>query len=980
MLLDDVYYPKRPSARRENTDMTLLWMLPILSLQVASQNFVTLSTAGRPTLGSPVVISRVFARGEIKDYALASVNGVSLFSQCDVKTRWDDGTVQHAIVSFRADENLNGRVKVDFINSPSSCSLGDTATCEQSALTAEAMQDFNGGKWGAAIDTEVNGQIHRVDAKTMLASGSWRYWLRGPVVTQAIIEDRTSNLKFDWGYKDRSTAVVAAPVTATATSFSVSDTSDLAIGATIRVDSEEMFVCGKKDTTVLVGTPVTCPSIEGRGNNSTKASVHAMGAILRLSSTPKAWDQRVIAYTPYNSQRGLAANALTMSVYGTDLLQSLPLPFIIQIGNEQLSVCKIAPGQPGTVSFGQSTDQCPNSNGRGLNGTKPIAHPDNQPIFSPQWGSDWIESEADRYRSLHPIFVATFAPGWPGVKIESIVENVWIDKMQDQYYRLAIRTGADLQTTRFEQHLHHRALTRWRKVFWDGSEPTLFNQDFNLDYLIESQVLPNFDRKYKVPPAIIQADYNRAKAGGMGDINATGIVYPAMPAAGGRADLGLFTAWDVRYLYTFDPRLLEVVLDAGHVSGYAPIHFRENSAERFFDSEGTTSAFGRPISADARRRFVTHWLDFGPDAVVPIGIMSNFPGRGMSRRIDNWYIDIAHQPELAYIPYLISGDWYFLEELQFWASRNLLEGTYTDCNYCRHDDWAFINESNAETRGLAWGLRSLGHAAFFSPDETPEKAYFTQKLENNIAIREGVLNIRNGSFYDDSKGSMWDWGRNVVAGGIPNPLRFPHRTLGTTPRDSGGMSCIAEAVWMVNLNHVVWGHLEELGFQSIRPLRTEAAKNWLQQILDPNYPKNLLAAAYIPTRGLSEGCQNPPPFSSWTEVANAVPEAEKAASELRWKQGAADPEFGYPAIGLAAASFLPGIVDEAGDGQDAWAWFKDNLTNQNYLNNNPKWALLPREPKSLSPQSLPRRRPTAADEKIRRNRKALSRALSALPK
>ena len=33
--------------------------------------------------------------------------------------------------------------------------------------------------------------------------------------------------------------------------------------------------------------------------------------------------------------------------------------------------------------------------------------------------------------------------------------------------------------------------------------------------------------------------------------------------------------------------------------------------------------------------------------------------------------DAAHQPGLAYLPYLVTGDYYYLEELQFWTMFNL---------------------------------------------------------------------------------------------------------------------------------------------------------------------------------------------------------------------------------------------------------------------------------------------------------------------
>src|SRR5688500_8139312 len=61
----------------------------------------------------PVTISRVFAEGDIPHFAQARVNGAPVLTQCDVKTRWKDGSVQHAILSFVAPARNSS---VDFLD------------------------------------------------------------------------------------------------------------------------------------------------------------------------------------------------------------------------------------------------------------------------------------------------------------------------------------------------------------------------------------------------------------------------------------------------------------------------------------------------------------------------------------------------------------------------------------------------------------------------------------------------------------------------------------------------------------------------------------------------------------------------------------------------------------------------------------------------------------------------------------------------
>ena len=44
----------------------------------------------------------------------------------------------------------------------------------------------------------------------MLNSGAWRYWMRGPVVTSVIVEDRSTALAYDFGWQHNGSAWVAA--------------------------------------------------------------------------------------------------------------------------------------------------------------------------------------------------------------------------------------------------------------------------------------------------------------------------------------------------------------------------------------------------------------------------------------------------------------------------------------------------------------------------------------------------------------------------------------------------------------------------------------------------------------------------------------------------------------------------------------------------------------------------------------------------
>src|SRR6476469_2390335 len=92
-----------------------------------ADNSVTIKSIGNATLiDYPFSISRVFAKGEIPEYAQPEIGNTPLtFWQCDRKTMWADGSIQHAIISFRATITPAG-LTVAFANSANPSSAGDS--------------------------------------------------------------------------------------------------------------------------------------------------------------------------------------------------------------------------------------------------------------------------------------------------------------------------------------------------------------------------------------------------------------------------------------------------------------------------------------------------------------------------------------------------------------------------------------------------------------------------------------------------------------------------------------------------------------------------------------------------------------------------------------------------------------------------------------------------------------------------------------
>jgi hypothetical protein len=260
--------------------------------------------------------------------------------------------------------------------------------------------------------------------------------------------------------------------------------------------------------------------------------------------------------------------------------------------------------------------------------------------------------------------------------------------------------------------VEHYYLTRWRRVFEVGATPVSAVK-MNLTPFHQARALPPF--------LTMIANVVTPASGSSYDILREGALDANMPAHGGRQELAPYPDWTARYLVYQHPVQRAMVIANGDLSGSWPIHVREAEG-------GVNTGLGteRLVSLDQRP---TLWLDGraagngvdhikgGPMPIREYGSLN--PGPGQSPLIP----DNAHQPSLAYVPYLITGDRYYAEEMAFWANYAMLR------TYKRDARGLLINN---EVRGIGWALRNLADAAAYYPEGSPVRAYLGRKLLNNL--------------------------------------------------------------------------------------------------------------------------------------------------------------------------------------------------------------------------------------------------------
>lgn len=187
--------------------------------------------------------------------------------------------------------------------------------------------------------------------------------------------------------------------------------------------------------------------------------------------------------------------------------------------------------------------------------------------------------------------------------------------------------------------------------------------------------------------------------------------YPAgMGQTGYHPGIGLLPEWDVLVLTCPNSNApLEAVQRNAYSAGRYPLHYRDESTNRPL----RFSQWGR-ISTNSSTIF-----QYPPTAT------------GTSPQ----YWDIPHHPSVGYMAYLLTGRWYFLEQLQFAATYNYLQ---QPDDIRQRSSGIFLSNSGASTvRGAAWANRTLAQVAIATPDDDELRDEFLASLAANIDFNHG---------------------------------------------------------------------------------------------------------------------------------------------------------------------------------------------------------------------------------------------------
>ncbi len=296
--------------------------------------------------------------------------------------------------------------------------------------------------------------------------------------------------------------------------------------------------------------------------------------------------------------------------------------------------------------------------------------------------------------------------GGQRIRTDVVMENTrtWTASPGNITYSFAVkRNGSTIYTQPKFTHNHH---ARWHKVLWTGTgaEPQA-RVRHNMPYFMASKAIWNYDLKLQIPETVLSAFYsqytqsktNQASQGPMANL----MMSPYFPTTGGRLEIGPVPQWTAFYLISQDDRMKEIMLAHGDVAAAVPVHYRDEST-------------GYPLD-----------LDKYPN----VSTLRGTSQPALPTLIDGttiWEPDTAHQGSFAYIPYLLTGDAFYQDELSFWAAWNMTAMSPGYRSFGKGLLW------EDQVRAHAWTLRALGDAARILPETHYQKAYFKQHLSNNL--------------------------------------------------------------------------------------------------------------------------------------------------------------------------------------------------------------------------------------------------------
>ncbi len=483
---------------------------------------------------------------------------------------------------------------------------------------------------------------------------------------------------------------------------------------------------------------------------------------------------------------------------------------------------------------------------------------------------------------------------WAGGRmwIRAIVENGYIGQSPaTKSYAASVTIGG---ATVYSASLSHHAFSRWTAEGWIGGNPGI-TPTHNNSYLISTRLVPNYWKRNPSSAELnaLPQSYTPMQAGAL----------PTTTADGGFGNhIGLIPLWEALYVTTGDPRAFRSATAASSSAGVYALVRRPGTNRLALPSAHASATY-------------------------------EGGGNGTETLSAGGYTwDVSHAPNLGYVSYLVTGDYFHLETHGFAAQ------AFYFCTNAGAGSGTGRVIRTFQSRGVGWGFNIIGTFCGISPTEgsDPADAAVVSEYRSWLAMN-------------------YQWFADQID--VPG-----QNQLGTVYQYSTGAWSGNGSVgpWMTDFWVQANGLVSECE-PLADPTQLIKLRNWMYRWvvgrLGPTGSSNYhfsRAAMYginiDPTAtGTVFGPDERSFFDSWGDVWTATHGSQNAESTntLQGNPGfAAEGYWGnlLPAIAYAVDHAAPGAA--AGwarlTGATNWSSIETSLINGRSFNNTPIWGVVPR--------------------------------------
>ncbi len=236
--------------------------------------------------------------------------------------------------------------------------------------------------------------------------------------------------------------------------------------------------------------------------------------------------------------------------------------------------------------------------------------------------------------------------------------------------------------------------------------------------LIDSAALPHIDLTLPVSRTNIagQNHYDMIRASGWNAPFDTNGIAVYMAASGYSSGIGYSTAQTNAWVIAQDPYTAEYCRGQCEAFATLPINFWEKAVDLWLST----------------MRFPDLQLNRGPpNPVVAANAGSNALLQDRDTPINTyqrWEPDGPHQPHANFIPYVLTGQRWMLDNLLAQAHWGIVGTWEVPRQGSRNIVCAW---KTGQIRGTAWSMRQIQDAAWICPENLPDSAYLKTSINNN---------------------------------------------------------------------------------------------------------------------------------------------------------------------------------------------------------------------------------------------------------